>query len=299
MDNFRILNLINELYKNSGNIMEYLRNNNSDNFNTVEDIMISYDFQAGSYIKFYNENKEFKNKYCGSIYKVIKELGEYDSIMEAGVGEGTTLGPLLKYFICKSEVNSYGFDISWSRLKYAKKLFSDLKIKNCNFFTGDLFNIPISDNSIDIVYTSHTIEPNGGKEEEILKELYRITKKYLILLEPIYEFADEEGKERMNKYGYVKNLYETIKKLNYNVLEYRRFDIIQNNLNPTGLIIIEKNSENINRKVNNYICPITKTELKLMENVYYSEKSFLSYPIIQGIPCLLSQNAILTSKLMI
>ena len=45
---------------------------------------------------------------------------------------------------------------------------------------GDMFNLPITDDSIDLVYTVHALEPNGGKEKEALKELYRITKKYLM-----------------------------------------------------------------------------------------------------------------------
>ena len=76
-----------------------------------------------------------------------------------------------------------------------------------------MFNLPLLDNSIDIVYTSHSMEPNGGHEEELLAELYRVTNNYLILLEPAYEFASEEARARMRKHGYVTNLYETAKRL--------------------------------------------------------------------------------------
>ena len=50
------------------------------------------------------------------------------------------------------------------------------------------------------------MEPNGGREKEALLELSRIARKYLVLIEPAYEYASEKGKERMDLHGYVKNL---------------------------------------------------------------------------------------------
>src|SRR5688500_6437781 len=96
-----------------------------------------------------------------------------------------------------------GFDISWSRLKFAKEFLNDFNINNVTLFTANLFEIPLQDDSIDVVYTSHSIEPNGGKEKEALKELYRVTRKYLVLLEPSFEFASDEARARMKQHGYV------------------------------------------------------------------------------------------------
>jgi len=166
-----------------------------------------------------------------------------------------------------------------------------------NLFTANLFEIPLLDNSIDVVYTSHSLEPNGGKEEEALKELYRITSKYLILLEPSWEFASEEAKARIDKCGYVKNLHSTALKLGYKVIEHRLFDVSANPLNPTGLIIIEKNSKEINEP--KLVCPISKTALKKQnETLFYSKESFLAYPVIDEIPCLLKENSILATHLL-
>ena len=53
------------------------------------------------------------------------------------------------------------------------------------------------DKSVDVVYTAHSLEPNGGRELEAVKELLRITSKRLILIEPSYELADKECKIRM------------------------------------------------------------------------------------------------------
>lgn len=296
MEKFKQLQKIKELYSNGENIIQYLKSIGNNEKNTIEDILISYDFQSGSYIQGFSKNKEYLEKYCSALAKLINEIDNVQSIVEVGVGEATTLNMLIKYLKNKPS-NILGFDISWSRLKFGQELLKDFNIFNVNLFTANLFEIPFLDNSIDIVYTSHSIEPNGGKEENALKELYRITKKYLILLEPSFEFANEEAKARMKKHGYVTELYSTAKRLNYKIIEHRLFDYSSNPLNPTGLIIIEKKETSSNNS--NLVCPISQTELlKYSESLLYSKESFLAYPIIDEIPCLLKENSILATHLL-
>ena len=128
--------------------------------------------QTGSYIEaMKNENiAKLKEQYTTKIANVILSLCKPVSVLEAGVGEATTLSGVLKHL--QNEVSSYGFDLSWSRVAYAKDWLLELGITNTVLCSGDLFNIPFLDNSIDVVYTSHSIEPNGGNEEPILRELY-------------------------------------------------------------------------------------------------------------------------------
>ncbi len=296
MEKFKQLQKIKDLYDKGENIIQYLKKIGNNKLNSIEDILISYDFQAGSYINYYSKNYNIKDKYCKAISKIINKFENINSIVEVGVGEATTLNLLIKNLKNKPS-NILGFDISWSRLKFAKELMKDFCINNSKFFTANLFEIPLLDNSVDIVYTSHSIEPNGGKEEEALKELYRITKKYLILLEPSFEFANDEGKKRMKKHGYVTKLYSTALKLGYKIIEHRLFDYSPNPLNPTGLILIEKKTKYHNKP--NLVCPISKTELsKIKSSFLYSEKSFLAYPVLEGIPCLLKENSILAAHLL-
>lgn len=295
MENLKQINKIKEIYANGQNIIQYLKSISGNKKNTTEDILISYDFQAGTYIKSFSKNRDFNYKYCSALATIIDNLGSVGSIIEVGVGEATTLNTVIRCLKHKPN-NISGFDISWSRLKFAKGLLNDFNIDNVNLFTANLFEIPLLDNSIDIVYTSHSIEPNGGNEENALKELYRITNKYLILLEPAFEFANSESRERMISNGYVTQLYETARRLNFNIIEHRLFDHCSNPLNPTGLIIIEKNSQTTNEP--NLVCPISHTPLiKINEFLLYSKDSFLTFPIIEGIPCLLKENAVLTTHL--
>jgi len=296
MEKFRHLQKVKEIYSNGGNIIDYLKKLSNSKENTVEDIMISYDFQAGSYIKYYYQNKEYYDNYCSSLAKTINGLCNYNSIIEIGVGEATTLANLLNKLKTKPTY-IYGFDISWSRLKFAKEFLKEFSYNKVKLFTADLFDIPLDDNSFDIVYTSHSIEPNGGKEETALKELYRITKKYLVLLEPSYEFANAEAKKRIEKFGYVKDLYKISKQLGYKIIEHRLFDYCSNPLNPTALLVIEKNSSNDNKP--SLLCPVSHTKLyNYNKYLLYSKDSYLAYPIIDNIPCILKENAVLAFHLL-
>jgi ubiquinone/menaquinone biosynthesis C-methylase UbiE len=292
MKKAHVLSKIKEIYDQKKNIIRFLKEMDQREYTSVEDIMISYDFQAGAYTNRYHNRLDFLQEYAMKLAQIIDQLGTFDSLLEAGVGEATTLGPLLSHLNHPPE-STYGFDISWSRVKYARKFLESIDQRTSELFVGDLFNIPLKDNSVDVVYTSHSIEPNGGREKEALVELYRVARKYIILLEPSYEFADEKARSRMIEHGYIRNLEGNAKDLGYNVIEHRLFGLSANALNPTGLIIIEKKED-----FNNfgYQCPITKTELIQDKNAYFSTDALIAYPTLDNIPCLLPEHAILATK---
>lgn len=284
---------VNRIYSNGGNIIEYLKKYYNQTFNSKEMIEISYDIQSGSYIKNVRENPEHYDKYTDSIAKLINSLETpINSIIEVGVGEATTLGGVVSKLIAKPR-KIFGLDISFSRIKYGQEYIKSKGIKGVLLFIADLFDIPIANKAIDIVYTSHSIEPNGGKEKEALTELMRITRKYLILLEPAYEYASEEGKKRMKKHGFITNLYQTAIDMELDVIEHRLFNISVNQLNPTGLIIIKTSNESVKANNSTLICPITKTKIVKHGNAYYSKDGFLIYPIIDKVPCLRKENAVI------
>lgn len=294
-----LLTKIKEIYKNKQNIIEYLKNKDNRTQNSFEDIMISYDFQAGVYVKNYFKHKddEVWKKYYDEITQVIeKYLNHLDHVVlfEAGCGEATTLVSVCEKLNSKKIKSIYGLDASFSRLMVAKQ-FSKIKEINVNLIMGDMMNMPICDGACDIVFTVHACEPNGGNEEKILKELLRITNAYLILFEPAYDLANEEARRRMEKYGYITKLYDVMCEMGCEIVEHRLLGVNLNNNNPTGITVIRQNKKKTYESMI-LADPISKTPVVQFDDALWSEESMLLFPRISDISCMCEGNAIVATK---
>ena len=296
MEKRAMLNRIKELYNNGENIIKSLR---GEDPTSIEDIMISYDFQAGSYTDKYYKNPKNTLDICNAFLRYIRPLGEVHSIFEAGVGEATKLVNIIKNI--SGDISwCGGADLSWSRIKAAQRFTHDSfpdAADSINLFVGDMMNLPLISNSIDLVYTMYALEPNGGRESTLLKELYRVTKTWLVLVEPSYELADEEQKAWMDYHGYVRGLKGVAEELGYNVVLYEKFPVDENPQNPSAIMIIKKECPRDIEISLPLCCPITKTPIRQMGNVYYSDENFLAYPVVNGVACLTEDHAIVATKM--
>ena len=156
--------------------------------------------------------------------------------------------------------------------------------------------MPFEDNSIDLVFTYYCIDAHRGKERQAVEEMLRVSSRYLILVEPTYELGNEETKRRIDEQYYIKNLQETLEKMDVRILEYRLFDVFTQN-NNSAIIILEK-MDKAEKKMEKlfYACPVCKKKLAEHKGNLYCDDCFNLYPVIGRIPVLLKDNAILCSK---
>jgi uncharacterized protein YbaR (Trm112 family) len=283
-------------YSRNENITRKLRESSGSSTNDQPAILIAYDLQAGSYIKHVENPANFDvlNRYYDAIAEVLVKL-KPTCLLEAGVGEATTLQAIHRRLGGAANLQCYGFDLSWSRIHVAKRHYQS-QLDGVELYVGELESIAVANGSADVVFTSHAIEPNHGREEEILTELYRVAQRYLVLFEPCYELATPDARARMESLGYCRNLRGTAEKLGYRVLEHRLLGVASNPLNPTGLLLIEKSSSSESGRSVCYACPSCHSQLQASEGAYFCEAEGLAYPILKGIPCLSRHNAILASR---
>ena len=172
---YRDLSKIKKAYLKGENIMKLLRDTYKSKNNTANIIEISYDLQSGSYIDLAKKNMDLKIKECNCMKNILSEhIKENDIILDCGTGEMTTYTIVMSDLKFKS---SYNFDLSLSRIlkgtKYLKESSNRLFNKTKSFVSS-IDSIPLADNSVDIGWTSHSLEPNRGKEEILIKEILRV-----------------------------------------------------------------------------------------------------------------------------
>ncbi len=301
------------LYQKNTNIMKHLRDANNSEENDSTAILYSYDLQSGAYRHCYyhaTHNRahfnnqpitipfqEFYQRYGEKIAEVLDRLG-YDSILEVGTGEAVTLANVVRK-LAKPNVVIRGIDISYSRIGYGNIFLAEQGITgDVNLGVGNMFELPFEDNSFDIVFTSHCIEPNTKRAQEAITELYRVARRTLVLIEPSYVLGNEATKKHMLENAYCIDLYDTIIKMELNVTEHRLFEIGTYN-NQAALIVITKD---IDMEIPQFeskpgwACPVCKTPLLKEDGHYFCGECFLIFPVIKNIPCLLRENGILGSK---
>ena len=283
-------------YEKGENVMEFARRNTGAIENSQIATMIAYDLQAGSYILGALENPQGRIQWCSQLAEILNPLVNEDStLLEIGCGEATTLAGVLK-FLDKTPRQTLGFDISWSRCFHGLGWLRDNNVP-ADLFVADLFEIPLESSSVDVVYTSHSLEPNGGKERDALKELLRIARHAVVLIEPIYELADSNARSRMENHGYVRNLKNIVEELSATVVEYHLLDYSVNLLNPSGVVLIKKSESHLGKtNVLQWRCPLTHSSLISHPMGYYSPSAGTVYPVLGGIPLLQSSHAVVASS---
>jgi ubiquinone/menaquinone biosynthesis C-methylase UbiE/uncharacterized protein YbaR (Trm112 family) len=286
---------IKQSFEEKENILALLRRATGKDTNDQVAIQVSYDLQAGSYVEAMKnaDYADFKNRSSKEMASIFSELSP-SSILEAGIGEASCLTGVVRACSEFKNISFSGFDLSFSRCLYARNYILETLGREISVFVGGLESIPMQTNSIDVVYTAHAIEPNHGREREILRELYRVAQRYVVLFEPAYEFTTDEIRARMNEHGYCRGLADIANDEGWKVLGHRLAEVRLES-NPTAVLVIEKAKERMPAK-KALGCPRCYGPLVHAHGHYFCEAEGLVYPAIRGIPCLLPSHAIIANK---
>jgi 2-polyprenyl-3-methyl-5-hydroxy-6-metoxy-1,4-benzoquinol methylase len=118
-----------------------------------------------------------------------------DSILDVGCGEGFTLNRLKEKGIGK---NLEGLEYSKEAIALGKKTYPDIKITR-----GSIYELPYADNSFDLVLCTEVLE-HLDKPRDALKELIRVSKKYLVISvpnEPFFMLAQLVRGKNWSRFG--------------------------------------------------------------------------------------------------
>jgi len=194
---------------------------------SIEDVKAKYEKISGSYIdntyKYekgkegtikkedfiafnHHENKIYLIKGGRSTDPPINLLSKFcnhhnlESIIEVGAGELTTLYPIIK------TTNNFKFisalELSPNRLKHGNAFLKERNIQIDHLIACDASNIPYEDNSFDISYTHYCIEQVPQLAKKIIDEMIRISSKYVVIVEPSYQFSNKITKNRILHKGF-------------------------------------------------------------------------------------------------
>jgi ubiquinone/menaquinone biosynthesis C-methylase UbiE len=284
-------------YEGGGNVLRLLREVSDNPENTAESILTAYDLQAGSYVGAMEEPAHRASilRYAEAIAVLLRSLSPV-SLLEVGVGEATTMAHVVERLTPRPSA-ALGLDISWSRILMARRYAARQHVP-LSCFVGDLFAMPLADDSVDVVYTSHSIEPNRGRERAALEELHRVARRFVVLIEPAATFGSAATKERIRRHGYCANLAEIATELGYEVREHRLFDVSTSPENESELTLIEKapGRSFANASIASLACPLCRTLLIEHAGHLFCDGCCRVFPKIVGIPCLTRASGILAGK---
>ena len=300
--NFNIKDL-RQAYTRGENITVLLQDGESSEVgeNQLDSIEVAYDLQTGSYTEYALGEPDKLSQYAADIHSLCSQhLADCTSLLDCGAGELTTLSALSQYLT--PNTNLLAFDISLSRikcgLKFARNWMKEDLRQGLHAFVAEMGRIPLASDSIDAVFTSHALEPNRGREKALLTELLRVTRKKLLIMEPSYENAPKEGRQRMDQLGYIRNLPEYIQECGGKLISVDPIPHTDNDLNPTYCYVVAppegQNASSVHDwKSNNFYCPKSGQPLEKKANYWWSFEGGYAYPEIEGIPCLRERHAII------
>jgi 2-polyprenyl-3-methyl-5-hydroxy-6-metoxy-1,4-benzoquinol methylase len=279
-----------EAYAAGKNIVQTLLAKYPDN--KLQAIEISYSLQSGTYTSQASTDlyRSYRREVSGIIRPQLRDQA-CASVLDCGVGEGTS------WLDFEGNVASfYGLDASFSRLKYCQaNLASNTALGRMTLVKGNMTSIPFSPESIDVVITMHAIEPNNDPDaEEILLQLFEISRKLVILFEPDYRSATPEMRARMEQHDFAKTTWDTVDRMtSHKTIGEGKLTSNLNPLNQTSYRILQRKTAIQKDTGKGVLCsPVNGSPLSPNGNALTDADNCFAFPILSEIICLAPEDGI-------
>ena len=174
------------------------------------------------------------------LFKYIDELllkQDKVSILEIGCGNCINAYHVKEKY--KEQVDYYGVDIAKQRIEIGLEHFSSLQPENykeCSITERTEF----ADNQFDIVFSMHCLEQIAYETKYALREMYRICKHMMVMVEPVYENGNFVQRAYLVSSDHTKILLRSAKELHLPIVHNESCDLQTSLSNQSSLIVIEK-----------------------------------------------------------
>lgn len=219
--------------------------NTYDEYNERE--QIGYEF--GSDLCIYKhklswlKEKEIRGHYLKYLFEEIECLVSEKNkikILEVGCGNCINLVNLKDRF--RDKLQLFGIDTSNKRIEVAKKFFSE-KLDGIEIYQHSVIKRcdKWNDNFFDVVFSMHCLEQIPYNCVPALQQMYRLTEKKLIMIEPIFENGNQVQKLYLICTDHNRILIKTIRDLGYKIIRNEVLNIQSSGgLNQSSIVVIEK-----------------------------------------------------------
>jgi SAM-dependent methyltransferase len=216
----RTLKLVSEEYENS-----------ADNWNLVTTYLVP----SNGRVILIHDRLERSYEYVSKVFdSCIQDFGpDVSRILEIGCGEGYYLKHIKQN---SPERSVYGIDLSPNRVRKTVRHAGTVEILSC---IANAEMLPFADESFDVAYTCYALEQMPSSVGQALKEMHRVVRKGIILVEPFYSIQNVFG--RLNNWNcdYVRDIPLHVERSGFRVTSTKRLSLGAPT-NLAGLLVARK-----------------------------------------------------------
>jgi ubiquinone/menaquinone biosynthesis C-methylase UbiE len=228
---------------------KYTQEKSLQNYQSADVNQMEHDWFFNDRLRHMIQNNNLVISYQSNSTKVriqyllneLKEIEGLKTILDFGCGGGINFVNIAKNL---PGIQVHGFDYTPTRIEFARKLCAQLGLSDANLSVADGRKLSFPDKSFDATFTCQVLEQIDADAELALREMGRVTRKKIILIEPALEMGNLTQKLYIYHQGYLRNLPEKIARVlqDWKVVKRELLPTFSNPLEPIAATVLVPNS---------------------------------------------------------